>query len=31
MEIERATKKHNSQMHVVVALWNEKLFVGQSI
>jgi hypothetical protein len=30
MEIQGFDKKHNSQMHVVTALWNDRLFVGQS-
>ena len=30
MELQGVHKKHNSQMHVVTALWNERLFVGQS-
>ena len=30
MKLEGTQKKHNSQMHVVLALWNERMFVGQS-
>ena len=29
-KVQGGNKKHNSQMHVVTALWNEKIFVGQS-
>lgn len=29
MELKGFKKRHNAQMHVVVALWNERLFDGQ--